>query len=83
MFSIVKEQLGLLLQSVMMLCCVLTQGLCWAHSTSTHTALLSALHVSWSWGIRIDQAVLKSETPDCQYSIYPCLESAGISNTAP
>ena len=28
-------------------------------------------------------SVLKSETPDCQYSIYPCLESAGISNTAP
>ena len=46
-------------------------------------ALLSALHVSWSWGIRIDQAVLKSETPDCQYSIDPCLESAGILNTAP
>ena len=38
-FSIVEEQLGLFLQSVMMLCCVLSQGLCWAHSTSTHTTL--------------------------------------------
>ena len=34
-FSIVEEQLGFLLQSVMMLCCVLNQGLCQAHSTST------------------------------------------------
>ena len=27
-------------------------------------------------------AVLKTETPDCQYSIYSCLVSAGIANTA-
>ena len=48
-------------QTVIMLCCVLTQGLCWAHFTPTHTALLSALHVSWSWGVRTYQAVLKNE----------------------
>ena len=63
-FSLVEEQLGLHLQSVIMLCCVLTQGLCWAQFTPTHTALLSALHVSWSWGVRKTYipAMLKSET---------------------
>ena len=33
--------------------------------------------------VSLSLCILKSETPDCQYSIYPCLESAGISNTAP
>jgi hypothetical protein len=30
-------------QTVMMLCCVLTQGLCWAHFTPSHTTF-SSLH---------------------------------------
>ena len=42
-------------------------------SIHTHSpALLSALHVSWSWGVRTYQAALKSETLDCQFSIYSC-----------
>ena len=55
----------------MMLCCVLTQGLCWAHFTPTHTALLSALHVPWSWGVRTHHAALKSEPLTASFRFIP------------
>ena len=46
-FSLVKEHLGVLLQSVMMLCCVLTQGLCLdSLHIHSHHSLITAQYIT-------------------------------------